>query len=460
MSGGAILVAPVLVMGAAAIAAAAVVIGAAVAVALVVRAAQAGTVATGRAVEQLGEAMAQTADAQDDLAVRTRLWELAAGAVVQTNSEICLLSGRARKAGVRPQLPPPLDLTGLGLADTRGLVAQAQEALVRARAVIEKAEAEREQQTILAEMAVPADARPSAAEALAHYRLVLARRRTASPQQPPVVVSSTVDSQRVGAEVDEILARLDVDATADEHAEAILAAGRVAKQSDPGMASTHLGRLTRIIDDQINPKVARRKDAAGYLSALLHPVVAAAIAETSPRPPFLRSIAKLQAVVQGDADLTDADRRDALDSLAWAEQAVERRQLLRALNETLTTLGYRVTTGLQTRHTEVLSIASDRWHGGHSADVWIDDEGGVQFRMVELHKGATGEATHCVQLNQAISAAGEELALRGFAARVRVPEKPMKATRRWTGDQAVQHPFTEDTETKPKAKELDVKDEK
>jgi hypothetical protein len=460
MSGGAILVAPALVLGAAALAAAAVVIGAALAVALVVRAAQAGTAATGRAVEQLGEAMAQAADAQDDIAVRTRLWELAAGAVVQTNSEICVLSARARKAGIRPQLPPPLDLTGLGLADTRGRVAQAQEQLARARDVIEQAEAEQAQQAILAQLPVPADASPTAVELLAHYRSVLARRRAAVVVPPPREFTSTVDKVRIGAEIDEILARLHVDATADEHATVILAAGRVAKQSDPGMVSTHLGRLARIVDDQINPQVARRKDAAGYLTALQHPVVTAAIGEASPRPPFLRSIERLQAIVEGEADLTDADRRDALDSLAWAEKEVERRQLLQALDETLTALGYKVTAGLQTHHTGARSVARDGWGGGHSADVWIDDVGSVQFRMVELHKGATGEAIHCQQLNEDMGKVGEGLIQRGLAANVSVPEKPMKATRRWAGDRPTEAESTEDIAAAPREKERTLEDDK
>ncbi|GHJ48961.1 hypothetical protein Cs7R123_63030 [Catellatospora sp. TT07R-123] len=460
MSGGAIAVAPV-VMGGAALAAVAVVVVAAVAVALVVRAAQAGTEATGRALEQFGAEMEQTANAQDDLAVRTRLWELAAGAVVRTNSEICLLTARAQQAGVlRPALPPPVDLTGLSLATTRDRVAQAQAALAQARTAIEDAEAEREQRILITQLPKPADGSPTAAQTLAHYRKVLAARKDAPAVQVPAPVPAEIDKDRIGTEIDRILLRLDTAATADERAEAVLAAAHAAKQTDPGMASTHLDRLIRVVDVKINPKAARRKEAAGFLSALQHPVVAAAIGETDPRPPFLRSLETLQGVVSGDADLTDADRRDAQDSLAWAEKAVERRQLLQALNETFTRLGYKVTNGLATHHAGQLSVASDRWNGGHSADVWIDDQGGVQFRMVELAEGATGEAVHCEQLNQAMGTVGTELEQRGFQARVTVPKQAMKPVRRWTADHRAEAEAVEQSGGKTRAKDLFEEDDK
>ena len=133
MSGGAIAVAPAIVLIPVAAAAAAAVVGAGLAAALVIRAAQAGTEATGRALEQLANEMERQAKAQDDREIQARLWGLAAGAVVQTNQELRLLVGRAEQAGARVRLPESFDLTGHGLADVRGWVTRTQEALAAAR---------------------------------------------------------------------------------------------------------------------------------------------------------------------------------------------------------------------------------------------------------------------------------------------------------------------------------------
>jgi hypothetical protein len=439
-----------------ALAAAAVVVGAGMAAAMVIQAARAGTEATGRALERLGDEVERTAKAQDELEMRTRLWGLAAGAVVQANSELCLLAARAGKAGVRLPLPPPFDLTGLGLADIRGRVAQTQQALADARATVERAEADREQRVLLAKLPVPADSSLTTAQLLARYQGVLARRRQDQIRQQiqeeqPLQLSPQVDKSRVQAEIDEILARLDVDATAADRELAILAAARAAKQNEAGASRTFLDTLARTVDKQINPKVAGRRQAAGWLAALEHPVVVNTIAETVPLPPCLSSIERLRAVVRGDADLTDADRNDALSALAWAQQAVERRRLLEALAETFTGLGYTVTTGMQVHHTDALCVARDGWRDAHSADVWIDEAGSVKWHLVELAPGATREASRCEDLNSSMRAVGETLTRRGFDATVQVPKTLIKPFRRHIEGRVVSERSTEDSTRKQRS---------
>jgi hypothetical protein len=428
MSGGAIAVAPAIVLIPVAAAAAAAVVGAGLAAALVIRAAQAGTEATGRALEQLANEMERQAKAQDDREIQARLWGLAAGAVVQTNQELRLLVGRAEQAGARVRLPESFDLTGHGLADVRGWVTRTQEALAAARPEVERAEAEREQRALLAYVPTPAGGSLTAAELLADFAKTLAYRYQPVPPVPGV------DKGRVRAEIDEILARLDVDATAAQREDVVLAAARTAKQTDFGASRTYLEALASKVDDDVNPKAAGRREAAGWLAALEHPVVAEAIEETAPPlPPHLRAIDRLRAVVRGDAELTDDDRGDALNALAWAQQQVERRRLLEVMAEIFADLGYSVTAGMQDDHLARLCVAREAWRGGHSADVWIGEAGEVRWRLVELVQDAGAAGSRCEDINQGVRVVGEKLAQRGFDAEVQVPAVPVEPLQRHDG---------------------------
>jgi hypothetical protein len=426
MSGGEIAVLPLgLVLVPVAVAA----VGAGVAATLAIRAAQAGTEAAGRALEQFADEMERRADAQDDLEIRTRLWELAAGSVARTNEDLRLLAARAAKAGVRVALPRQVDLTGCRLADTRGLVAQAQAALAGARAAVEQAEAVRERRTLLAKLPAPA-AGPDAAEILARHQEVLAsrRHRKASTWTAP----QQLDEGRVRAEIDEILGRLHEDATADDRAEALAAAARAELKKAAPMSRTYLEALARTVQNEINPRVARRREAAGLLAALEQPLVAEVIGELAPpRPPCFDSIERLRAVVRGDADLTDADRRDAHSALDRAQVELDRRRLLDGVAEAFSGLGYSVSTGLQVHHSPTLSVTRQAWRGGHCADVWIDEAGRVRSRLIQLAPEAGGEAGRCADLNDTLRHVGDELNRRGIGAQVHVPSEPVPALKRF-----------------------------
>jgi hypothetical protein len=442
MSGGEIVVAPAVLAIAPAIAAAAVVVvGAGLAAALLIKATQAGTEAAGRALEDFGREMEQTAKAQDDLAIRSRLWDLAAGSVAQTNQELCLLTARAERAGARLPMPGPFDLTGHNLADTRGWVASAQQSLVGLRAAVERAESDRERRELLSKLPVPPGESMSAADLLARCQEALANRRRPQPVRgvtqpvrlPDRAAADRVPAdraaaknawvERLHADVDAILCRLDIDANATERETAIVAAARVAQQKQAGMTRTYLDALARTVDKEINPRAARRRDAALLLVGLEHPAVAQTIAQTAlPLPPHLQAIDRLRSVVAGDTDLTDADRRMAQDALAWAQQQMERRRLLDALAETFNGLGYSVSTGMQVNHTAALCVAREAWRDGHTADVWVDDAGQVRFRLVELAAGAPAAAARCDDLNDSMRAVGNTLAEHGFHNDVAIPE--------------------------------------
>lgn len=430
MSGGEIAILPVGVVLAPI---AVVAVGAGVAATMAIRAAQAGTEATGRALERFADEMERRAEAQDDLEIRTRLWELAAGSVVRTNQDLRLLAARAEKSGVRVALPLPVDLTGCKLADTPGLVARAQETLAGVRAAVERAEAVRERQVLLATLPAPADGVP-AAELLARYQGVLARRRRMTSETPVAewTVPRKVDERRVRAEIDAILSRLHEDATADDRAEALMAAARAEQRKSTAMSRTYLEALARTVHKEINPRVARRREAANLLAALEQPLVADVIGDLAPpRPPCFDSIERLRAVVRGEADLTAADRRDAQSALARVQVELDRRRLLDGVAEAFSGLGYSVTTGMQVHHLPGLSVTRRAWRGGHSADVWIDEAGRVRSRLIQLAPAAGGEAGRCADLNDSLRHVGEELSRRGIGARVHVPSQPVPAVKRF-----------------------------
>ncbi|GIF06855.1 hypothetical protein [Actinoplanes siamensis] len=458
MSGGEIAVLPA---GLVLVPLAVVAVGAGVAATLVVKAARAGTEAAGRALEEFAAELEREADEQHDQEVRTRLWELAAGSAVRVNQELLLLAARAEKAGVRPDLPRPVDVTGCRLAGTPALVTQVRAALAGARAQIERAEADRERHTLLAALPVPAAGSPSAAELLAHHQRVLARRGTvpAVRPEPAWTAPAKADGARVRAEIDAILVRLHEDATADDRALALTAAARAEQKKNTTMNTTFLEALARVVEQELNPRIARRREAATLLAGLDQPLVAEAIGDLAPpRPPCLDAVAGLRAVVRGEADLTDELRRAANSALDWALVETERRRLLDEVAEAFSGLGYDVSTGLGVGHSATLSVHRDAWRGGHSADVWIDGAGRIRSRLVQLAPQAGGEAGRCADLNDSLREVGARLGERGLEARVDLPEHPVPALKRF-GRGAGAPAASPAEDTAPKARTRDHHEE-
>ncbi|MEV0005819.1 hypothetical protein AB0H28_26540 [Micromonospora sp. NPDC050980] len=423
MSGGEIAVLPVgLIIAPVALAAA----GAGAAAMLAIRAAQAGTEATGRALERFGDEMERRADAQDDVQIRAQLWDLAAGSVARTNEDLRLLSARAAQAGIRLALPRPVDLTGCQLAGAPGLVAQAQEALAAALAVVERAEAARERQQLLVRMAAGAAEEPDAAELLARHQAVLASRGLQGNGTPPA--PTKIDGSRLQADIDAILSRLDGDAMSEDRIQALEAAAKAERKKHSPMGQTFVESFARTVDADLNPRIARRREAANLLTALEQPLVTEVINDLgTPRPPCFDAIERLRGVVLGEADLTSADRRDAQNALNRVQVELDRRRLLEGVAEAFGELGYSVTTGMQVRRHAALLVARPDWRGGHVADVWLDEAGRVHSQLVQVAAGAGGEAVRCAELNDGLRRVGEELDRRGIAARVHVPDEPVRA---------------------------------
>jgi hypothetical protein len=426
MSGGEIAVLPVgLVIAPVALAA----VGAGAAAMLAIRAAQAGTEATGRALERFGDEMERRADAQDDVELRARLWELAAGSVARTNEDLRLLSARAAKAGVQLALPRPVDLAGCQLVGAPDLVARTQEALSSARAAVERAETARERQKLLVRMTAGAPGEPSAAQLLARHQAVLASRGLRAGAAAPA--PRKADDSRLQADIDAILCRLHADATSDDRIQALEAAAKAERKKNTPMGRTFVDSLARTVDVDLNPRIVRRREAANLLAALEQPLVTEVINDFgTPRPPCFDAIERLRAVVLGDADLTPADRRDAQNALNRVQAELDRRRLLDGVAEAFGKLGYSVTAGMQVRHPAALSVTRPAWQGGYVADVWLDEAGRVHSALVQVAAGAGGEAVRCAELNDSLRHVGEELDRRGITARVHVPDDPVPAQRR------------------------------
>ncbi|MEO6703218.1 MAG: hypothetical protein ABI140_17485 [Jatrophihabitantaceae bacterium] len=424
MSGGAITVVPVGLLIALPIAA---LIGAGVAAVLVIRAAAAGTGAAGRLLEHLGEQMLCLADAQDDAAIRTRLWEVAAGAVVQTNQELCLLAARAERVGMTPTLPPPIDLAGCRLADTRALVVQAQEAIASARVEVVRAEVAHEKREMLANVAAAMGDPSAAAERLAAYQKTLDLRVQPGTDGPP---PRKVDKSRVRAQIERVLLRLDLDAMTGDRQRVLATAAVAEEQSTPAASRTYLDALSRLVDEELNPLISRRREAAALLAGLEHPVVTELIGELPHEPPVLPVIERLRAVVRGEMDLTDQDRGDGQRVLSSAAAELERRRLLEGISEAFAGLGYSVSTGLQVHHRGALSVTRPSWYGEHTADVWIDEAGDVQSRLVQVAPDAAGEAARCADLNTSMHRVADQLLGRGFDSEVALPARAVPAVKR------------------------------
>jgi len=157
----------------------------------------------------------------------------------------------------------------------------------------------------------------------------------------------------------------------------------------------------------------------------------------SPRPPFLSAVDRLDAVVRGEADLSHDDRRDAQAALAWAQSELDRAQreqdhhrLLDVISEAFTGLGYSVSAGLQIYHSGSLSVTRRSWGGEYVADVWVDEAGNVQSRLVQVASQATGEATRCAELNADLNRVSGELIRHDIEASVDLPEHLLPTLKR------------------------------
>jgi hypothetical protein len=381
MSSGGAAIAPVAVVVAAGAVAAAVMVAAAGAAVLVVNAANQAAEGAVRAVGRRGEELEALADSRSETERNALRWQAAAADVVGLNARLRLVSQRAQQSGVPVDLPPPLDLTGRSREDAIRWAQQAERRLIQAQQALDAAAAESQWRHLTAELSSRVTGQSDTTAALIAYQATLRQRHQVLDRSVPI-----------GTELDEIVRRLDPDATTNEQTRVLRTAAYARAQREQYDADAYRFALQRLVDHDINPKVARRRLAAEWLQALEQPSVSSAIAQADPPTPFSGTAAKLLAVIEGSAELTPQLHTEAKEALAWAG-AVTRQAFIRDMLRTcLTDAGYSVEGEFTTQHALRLRASRPDWHGEHSAELWVDETGSVEGRLVREYDMAGDDA--------------------------------------------------------------------
>jgi hypothetical protein len=381
MSSGGAAIVPVAVVVAAGAVAAAVVVAAVGAAVLVVNAANQAAEGAVRAIGRRGEELEALAASRTEAEMNALRWQAAAADVVGLNARLRLVSQRAHQAGVPVDLPPPLDLAGRSREDAIRWVQLAERRLIRTQQVLDAAAAESQWRHLTAELSSGASGQSDTTAALIAYQATLRRRHQVHDRPIPI-----------GTEPDEIVRRLDPDATTDERTRVLRVAAHARAQRDQHDADAYRFALQRLVDQDINPKVARRRLAAEWLQALEQPSVSSAIAQADPPTPFSGTAAKLLAVIEGSAELTPQLHTEAKEAVAWAGELTRQAFIRDMLRTCLTDAGYSVEGEFSTQHALRLRASRPDWHGEHSAELWVDRKGSVEGRLVREYDIAGDDA--------------------------------------------------------------------
>ncbi|TCO52918.1 hypothetical protein [Actinocrispum wychmicini] len=369
MSSAVIVVAPVATP---AIAAGAVVLVGAVAVAaaavLVARAANAAIEGAVRAVGDYGEKVEGRVAEIEAAEVEVLRWQMAAADVVAVNARIRLLREQAKVAGSPVDVPPPLPLTASrNPVELSRLVAAAQAGIATAQEALD-ALVPLPRLTVVAQSP---KAEKEMAAALASHQETLRSRYTEAIAGRPVSVPA-------GA-VEEVLALLDPDATTDECAEVRSTAANLATQGHQGL---YLTTLRQRIVAEINPKVERRRLAAGWVQVLEDGPLNDALAGVERPARFAGTVEQLQAVVAGNRDLTDDLRAESTRLMRWAQETADQVFVLELARKWFTDNGYQVEETFDARDCVGLRLGHSDWKGEYTADVSVDRDAVISGKLV------------------------------------------------------------------------------
>jgi hypothetical protein len=280
-------------------------------------------------------------------------------------------------------LPPPLDLDGRSRGEVAAWAARAEQRLAAAQQHLDAGDSAVRHRRLMATLPVAAAARPDTARALAAYQATLRASRVVHQPPPP----------DVDDEVTAILARVDPDATTEEHDTVLRTALLARTQQDALDADAYLTALSRLVDIEITAKVAARRQAATWLQALELPAVTAALAGPDPRPPFTGTAARLLAVVHGTADVTEELRDEGGRAAAWAAEVTRREFLRDRVHRQLGQAGYEVHEESESaRGTRLIATRAD-WNGEHSARLFLTRDGAVTGRLAR-HRPEAGDEAH------------------------------------------------------------------
>ncbi len=361
------------------VAAALVVQAASVVGAAVLEAAEVAADATLKVVGDWGAAVERQDNAQLTAEQYLTEWHMAAADAVSLNSSIRVLNERAKALGVTVSLPGALQLDNRNLADIGRWVLDTMPRIATARAALADAAAKPEWSRLVAALPVSAASRSDVTQALQRFQATLTQRRAVHAATASTAFDAVAEAER-------IVARLDPDVTGADREAVLAGAGRVAAQTDPGIARSYLLALRRKVN-QANPKATTRRQAAGWLQALEHPVVARA--QNTPEGLDRVRRALHAAIGTGELDPESQKRLPAL--LNWAA-AVARLHYRRDLvAQQLRARGYTVTEATDTSTTARLRVERGDWRGETVAEVWLDADGAVNGQIIR-ESGAGDEA--------------------------------------------------------------------
>lgn len=420
MSGGGMMLAPVVLpavaAGAVVLVGAVVVAGAAV---LVVRAANAAIEGGVRAVADAGERTGAEIASIEARAEDTLRWQAAAADVVAINARIRLLHERVVAAGIPMVVPQPLRLTASkSPAELGRLAAQAQDALARAQAELDRRLPRPRLELFSAPNPVVAAAADGALDA---YEEALRSRYAAAAAPKPPAAAPAVSPD----EVHRILGLLDPDAGDDDRTAVLTLAAKVARSETDG--DVYCKELHRQVTEDINPKIARRRLAATWLQTMETGPLPDALAEARIAPPISVGDAAeaLRRVVSGDEDLTPRIRAEAVQAMAWLEDKADQVLTLRATQHCLEAQGYEVIGTFDARNAVGLKVAKAGWGGQHNGTVWVDEKRTVHSRL-QRPEGASGDAARardrerCAEFADDLEQVGEQVTASGTNVTVRM----------------------------------------
>lgn len=407
MSSGGVVLLPAAVVVAAG---AAVVIVAAAAVVLVVQAANVAAEGAVRAAGDYGAALEQQAAAQADAEVNAAVWQSVAAEVVELNARIRLLAERARRSGAGVALPAAVRIAGRSAAEVVAELRDARRQLIVAQQALHTAAIAGATVRLPAGAAQGLPDRAAVNTALLRYKRALESRLAVGAV--PVARTAVTTGRAIGAdEVAAVLSTLDPDAGETEQIEVLQAAARV-QRDDPREAETYLLELQARIH-RANARAAGQRLAAQRLLALEEP----AVAQEIPPEPFAGTAARLRAVVAGDQEFTDELRKESHAAVDWAADVTRQHLVEHMFRQCLADDGYRVEGGFDVEHSSTLHLTREDWRGENSAEVWVDEEGIVNGRVLRHVQGLDDQSRarnqgRCNEFNATLEKIGAELGAR------------------------------------------------
>jgi hypothetical protein len=286
-------------------------------------------------------------------------WQEAVLDVIDRNSRIAEIRSAYRRlrrttgtAGDDPDLPAPLNPGGRPLAELRDWCDA-----VDAR--LPAAETRLAASTIAGGLAwlatLPGQARvKTAAEALAERHLALR-----SQEVPPPAPKDGMDFP---AAVDRILARLPADVTDEAYAGVVEAGAQVLAAPTATAAESWLTEL-RVREQQATEEAAIRRagvrTADRYLTALRLEEISADLFPPEDTARFDTVRTRLEAVVNGTAELTAELRREAEDSVMQAQDLADSCLIRESLRAAFAELGYTVQEPATASAAEALTFNRD-----------------------------------------------------------------------------------------------------